>query len=420
MENSVVIVGGGISGLVAALELSKNDIKVTVLEARDRFGGRIHTDFHESTIIENGAEFVHGNLPASFDLIHRYGLSVVPIEGEHVNLASLESASDRDWDKLMKKMKSVNPDISLKSFLNKYFDGETFQGLRNSATLFAEGYDLADPELASTNGLYNEWSEDDEKQYRIKGGYKRLIDALCDDCTKRGCSLYTSQIVRNIHWGKNKVELVTSKEVRFEFNKVILTIPAGVWKSRNTASGYIHFTPSLEEHVKDFDKIGFGHVLKIDLLFKSAFWEWQYKNTVFFFSDADVHTWWTQSPEKNGLLTGWVGGPAANRLKEKFTGDILQAAIQSLSEIFNISSEWLGQNLILNKITDWQQLPFSCGGYTFPTIASDDIKKRLATPIENTVFFAGEAIDITSTPGTVEAAIKSGQDCAKKILNIKY
>ena len=206
----------------------------------------------------------------------------------------------------------------------------------------------------------------------------------------------------------------------FEANKVILTIPAGVWKSRKTASGYIHFTPSLDEQINNFDNIGFGSVIKIVLLFRSAFWEDQHKNAGFFFTDAGVRTWWTQSPEKNGLLTGWVGGPQADRLKQKFSGDILLAAIQSLSETFSISSGWLRENLILNKITDWQQLPFSCGGYSFPTVGSDEIKLKLATPIQNTIFFAGEALDLTSTPGTVEAAIKSGQECANKLLRSLY
>ena len=115
-------------------------------------------------------------------------------------------------------------------------------------------------------------------------------------------------------------------------------------------------------------------------------------------------------------MTGWVGGKQANRLKKKYAGDILQAAIRSLAETFRISPEWLRENLILNRITDWQELPFSRGGYSFPTVGSSEVKTSLAKPIENTLFFAGEAVDLTSTPGTVEAAIKSGQDCANKVL----
>jgi monoamine oxidase len=420
MENSVVIVGAGVSGLVAATEILKNGIPVTVLEARERFGGRIHTDSHESIIIENGPEFVHGKLPATFELIRNYGLSVIPVEGEHFNLGSTDrDDSYMDWEKLLTQMKALRADMPLKSFLNKYFGEERFSGLRNSATQFAEGYDLADPELASTTGLYKEWSEDDEKQYRIRGGYKKLIDALCDDCTQRGGSLLTSQVVRKIQWEKNKTEIFTAKGVRFEANRVILTIPAGVWNSRDSMSGYIDFTPSLDEQIKGFERIGFGLVIKIVLLFKSAFWEEQYKNAGFFFSDADVRTWWTQSPEKNGLLTGWVGGPAVDRLREKFSGDILGAAIESLSEIFSLPAEWLREHLIFNKITDCQQLPYTRGGYSFPAVGSNDVKMKLATPVENTIFFAGEAIDFSSTPGTVEAAIKSGQACAKNILSVR-
>src|SRR5882757_4570500 len=76
MGKSVVIIGGGIAGLSAANELLRNGCTITLLEAKDRFGGRIHT-LHENKLpIELGAEFVHGKSKPLLKAIRIAGLSM--------------------------------------------------------------------------------------------------------------------------------------------------------------------------------------------------------------------------------------------------------------------------------------------------------------------------------------------------------
>jgi monoamine oxidase len=80
----VIIIGAGASGLMAAYELSLAGKKVAVIEARPRFGGRIHTisNGNFSIPVELGAEFIHGNLKLTKNLLKKAGIDSIEVEGE--------------------------------------------------------------------------------------------------------------------------------------------------------------------------------------------------------------------------------------------------------------------------------------------------------------------------------------------------
>src|SRR5436190_20594901 len=82
-DPDILIVGAGIAGISAALELARAGLRVTVLEARDRVGGRILTQ-HDTTLnrpIELGAEFVHGFAPEILQVAQQHNIPVTEAEG---------------------------------------------------------------------------------------------------------------------------------------------------------------------------------------------------------------------------------------------------------------------------------------------------------------------------------------------------
>ena len=82
--------------------------------------------------------------------------------------------------------------------------------------------------------------------------------------------------------------------------------------------------------------------------------------------------------------------------------------------------EVLKNRLYHHKIYCWYNDPYAKGGYSYPTLYTEQAKKILTEPVYDTIYFAGEAVTASESHGTVEAALQSGKDVAGKLLeNIK-
>jgi monoamine oxidase len=420
-NETIIIIGAGASGLIAAKELAQNGKHIILLEAQDRLGGRMHTLYPEnsSSPIEAGAEFVHGNLPVTLKLLKEYDLSFKKISGRMINTNSRDSRlrdnHENGWGEMIRRMEELEKDLTLSDFLTTYFHEDKYASLRKSAEGFANGFDLADPKTVSTFALRDEWDHEQEEQYRITGGYKKLVDALCKDCLDKGCEIHISEMAQKIEWRKDHVTVSTNTGKKFSGSKIIITVPAGVWHANKSA---IQFEPRISEKIDAFQHIGFGSIIKIILLFKTPFWEKKYKNAGFIISQEQIPVWWSQLPAKSNLLTGWLGGVLAKQMKGKSIDAILDASLQSLANAFELELEYLKKILISSHIFNWDDDVFSRGGYSFSMIDSADTRQQLREPMENTLFFAGEALYDGLMPGTVEAAFQSGLDCCDKILSI--
>ena len=150
----IVVIGAGAAGLMAARELGRAGRKVTVLEARDRCGGRIHPlpvgEFGYPA--EGGAEFVHGEAPVTHGLLREAGLSVVPIQGTRWTVKdgkfSREKSQDPHEAELLKALQALKDDLTVAEFLRRNFAGPEYDRLRHSIERMVESYDAADPEHA--------------------------------------------------------------------------------------------------------------------------------------------------------------------------------------------------------------------------------------------------------------------------------
>src|SRR5690242_4699010 len=143
----ILIIGAGASGLMAARELLKAGKSVTVLEARNRPGGRIHTLHDEafSSPVELGAEFIHGHLPLTLQLLKEAGIKYYPVVGTMLELENgqpVQSAYlNKDWELFETRIAQLEKDESIDNFLDEYFAGDRYARLKESVKGFARGYD---------------------------------------------------------------------------------------------------------------------------------------------------------------------------------------------------------------------------------------------------------------------------------------
>jgi monoamine oxidase len=416
----VLVIGAGACGLTAARALAEKHHSVTVVEARDRVGGRIHTIKSGFSLpVEGGAEFMHGKQPQTLALIEEAKSGAVLLEGNRYQLwnGQLQDGDffDGQWNELTEALQKLRTDTDMASFLSAHFGKEEFRALRQKVKGFVEGYDAAELNKVSALALKEEWAEsDDEHQYHIDGGYSKLMLHLHEKVTRAQGAVVLSAPVTEIQWSKGNVRVVTATGRLLEAGRVIVTVPLGVLQRDK-----IRFTPELPAHRAAFRKIGFGGVMKFFIEFKSAFWEHRRERPLnelaFMFSDAEVPTWWSQLPAKQPLLTGWLGGPGTTRASHSRDA-LFEKAMKSLQYIFDCSRLQLNSEIVNWDIADWTTDPYAFGAYAFPTVDTKEARSFLSRPIHDTIFFGGEALYEGAAMGTVEAALANGHIVAEKIL----
>jgi monoamine oxidase len=421
-QHDVIIIGAGAAGLISALEISLTGRSVAVIEASERCGGRINTNYTDNGYpVELGAEFVHGKLPITQELAKKAGLKMYEVGGSVWQKKDGEITRQKDFIEdfsvLEKKFNGIDHDLSVAGFMDKHLQGAAFEELRFSLQNYVEGYYAADMNKASTFALRDELTKADDEQYRLEKGYQYLIGYLEKECRKHGVQFYFSQPVKELSWKQNDVEAMTEKG-SFKAKKVIVTASIGVLQKDR-----IGFSPTLPHLKETAQKLGYGHVIKINLWFEKAFWKNKeftskknLKDLNFLFSEETVPTWWTQHPKDEPLLTGWLAGPKALTLQTLRDEELIKKALHSLSTIFNSGLIHLNQQLKKATVYNWSADPHFNGAYSYAVINGEEHMKEILRPVDNTVYFAGEGLHHGNEIGTVEAALQSGRNVSQQVV----
>jgi monoamine oxidase len=269
--------------------------------------------------IELGAEFIHGNLPLTKGLLKNAGAGINAVRGRiwQKKEGAFRELEDflEDYKNLEEKLRALTRDKTVASFMEEDLHGDEYHDLKSSLCNYTEGYYAADMERASTFAVRDEFFRDEEEQYRPAGGYLQLIDHLHQECLKMGVEIFLSRPVMELHWQRGSATAVTEQEI-FRGQKALLTVPIGVLQKER-----ICFKPALPAVNKAAGSLGYGHVIKVILVFDSAFWQEQphmshdLTDLGFLFTGEEIPTWWTQFPTQYPVLTGWLGGPKAEALQ---------------------------------------------------------------------------------------------------------
>jgi monoamine oxidase len=433
--------GAGAAGLAAARDLSLAGIKVIVLEARDRVGGRIHTHHDSYTVpIEFGAEFVHGKDPRLLQIIEAANAPFYDVTDRHWYFGNgLRSDSHDFWNKLtalMDLMDTDEPDRPFQDFLDSLPNDETTARAKAVATLYVEGFHAASVKRIGVHGLIKANEAEDEidgdHSFRILGGYDVVTETLLAEAQAHCAVVHLNTTIKELRWQRNQVEAVCIADKRLQVfcgSHAVITLPLGVLQAKAHQRGAVRFVPDLPRATQAaIDGIAMGYANRIVLKFRERFWEKLESQSreqredlsqlgFFHFPEAAVPTWWTMLPVRAPVLVGWVGGPVA----EQFTGRdkefVVDQALASLGQIFGVSEDRMQKLLSASYWHDWGADPFSRGAYAYLPVNGLEAQQTLARSVDETLFFAGEAISVGHI-GTVHGAIETGQHAAKEILGV--
>src|SRR4030088_2628604 len=361
----IVVIGAGAAGLMAARELARAGKRVTILEARDRCGGRIHplpaAEFGYPA--EGGAEFVHGEAPVTHGLLREAGLSLLPIRGTQWTMEdgkfSREESQDPHAAELHKAVQELKDDLTVAEFLRRHFAGPEYDRLRHSIERMVEGYDAADPERASILALREEWMAGGRNtQARIIGGYGALVEFLTAECRNHGVAIHLGSAVSAIEAGNGRSVVRCASGGAHGCDAVVLTVPLPLLKE-------IVLPPAERERVAAAAQIGFGNVIKILLRFETRWWvdkRMDLADLTFLLSDATIPVWWTQHPAEHPVLTGGLGGPKTEGMARLNEHELIEAGLASLAEIFGLDPKQLMRNLVAARAINQGEEPFAGGG----------------------------------------------------------
>ena len=432
---SVLVAGAGLAGLAAARDLTAMGAAVTVVDARDRVGGRVWTireGFADNQHAEAGGDIIDdnhdgiralaGELKLKMTRIFRWGWGYVRLDGSGRPRVARRAAS-RGWDRLAA---ALGPAIEPYRLAEQRWDTPIAAHIarRSVATWLDEvhadeelrsiaaglrGFFLADPEELSLIALVDQFGASEPvapgAAYRIEGGNDRLATALAAPLGDR--LRLKTEVIAISHRG-NAVRVAVKhahKQSQLACDYVVIALPASVVRR-------IPCTPSLPSHQHEaFARLKYGRATKTLLQFSKRFWRAPGRPRAFG-SALPLGAVWEGNEEQRGragILTLVAGGGASDATQAIVARDGPAGLVNAL--------EWLGSknaDLIASRQIVWEHDPWARGGYAFFDPAFDPaLRAWLARPFGR-LFFAGEHTS-AKWQGYMNGAVESGRRAAAEI-----
>uniref|UniRef100_A0A0D6QVW7 Amine oxidase domain-containing protein n=1 Tax=Araucaria cunninghamii TaxID=56994 RepID=A0A0D6QVW7_ARACU len=427
---SVIVIGGGFAGLAAAHALHNASFKVTLLESRDRIGGRVYTDYSFGFPVDMGASWLHGVCKENplAPIIGRLGLSLYRTSGDNSVLYDhdLESYALYDMDgkqvppevvtrvgeafeDIIEETKKVRDefleDMSVKQAFSIVLERRPDlrqHGLSQKVLQWylcrMEGWFAADADIISLKTWDQEELLEGGHGLMVQGYYP-VLQALAE-----GLDIRLNHRVTKISRHYNGVKVAVENGTILVADAAIITIPLGVLKA-NT----IKFEPPLPEWKEAaISDLGVGNENKIALCFQEVFWpNVEFLGVVAPTSYGCSYFLNLHKATGHAVLVYMPAGSLANDIEKMSDEAAASFAVLQLKRILPHALEpvkWL--------VSRWGIDCNSLGCYSYDIVGKPyDLYERLRIPVDN-LFFAGEATS-TLYPGTVHGAFATGIEAAK-------
>lgn len=431
----IIVVGAGMAGLVAARLLHDSGFEVTVLEARERLGGRVWTDDRVGAPVDLGGSWVHGVAGNPLALwCERLGVRLISSEADRLLIDERASASTRTAQRrrAVLGVGAFNTAIAFASWKSKFLTNvrgprsvsvkEAIEPLLHTSWLpeidrlviatFVEGSEGVNGSVWDQLSA-EEWfpSEGLDGNAQPQGGFKPLLEDAA-----RGLDIRLNSPVTVLAWHAGGVTATLQNGERLEAERAVVTLPVGLLRD-----GRFRLDPpppSAQQQAIGRLGYGAGVLAKVYLRFPHVFWPEKSKWFGRLPNAPDrrgTFNTFVSHTEETGLpiLLSFANGHSAIRYDLELSDDeVKQAALASLRKMFGGNKVPEPEAFVFPR---WLSDPWSRGGYTYPAIGSPpEDHDDHARPLGSRVFFAGEATEPVEY-GTVHAALWSGEQAAEAI-----
>ena len=424
--HSCIVVGAGFAGLTAAYRLTAAGWNVTVLEARNRTGGRAWSyRFPQAPelVCELGGEWIgndHARILAlakelNVDLEpHTYRVWLLQHDQLHAPGAWNFSAESRAaWKRFMDKYKSSTEqekrhldDYDWWTWLGKIGITDDDRRIREimDSTDYGESIRQVSAYVAADEYVDTDYinpDSTDEMDLHVRGGNSVLIDAIAARLTPG--ALHLNSPVKSITQRAGRVTVSTTND-KFTADSCIFTAPASVLNS-------IHFHPPLSAaKTLAADELEYGRIIKTQMLFDRRFWPAENFSLM---SDETSHQYFhtTQGqPGPRGILCSYAIGDKADVLASQTKPDRQAQLMRNLHPV----SPDAAAALIDTIDQPWQDDPWVHGAYAMYRPGQWFRVRPLLEQPHGKVLFAGEHLG--ECQGFMEGAVSTGEIAANHLL----
>ncbi len=393
-EGKILIIGAGAAGLYAGYLLKSKGIDFEILEASNVHGGRMgkNTTFADYTI-DTGAQWLHGRNNILGDLIEQSNTKTTRDETELTYWFNGQLVNSLPKDPFIFEEDNL-PDISFKDYAIQ-------QGFGSEYASIVEG--IAGDQGASASLLSAYWNSKDEENwvsgdedFKFQDSYFDFIDKQFAQPIMDKIKLNT--VVSSIDYSTNQTIITDSLGTQYTADKVIVTVPISILKLNEIA-----FLPPLPaEQTEAFAKFGMGPGMKVFLKFTTAFY-----NDVTYGGEicaAYINDTIGKSTTNHTLLA-FVMGDQAQSLTDLGSDSAITNAL--LTELDTMYSGQASANFVDSIVINYTNKPFIKGSYGFSTIGMGNARTVAAKPVNEKIYFAGEAMNLNGHHQTVHGAVES-------------
>ena len=450
-KGTIGIIGAGAAGLYAADYLLAKGINVIIFEASDRIGGRIRSLrpfdktgpglwFNQNAKIsgefpvELGSDRVYGSNSIWAKFIHQQKLQTLSIgdftadkfliNGAVVNYQ--DAIANGDFESAVNFLQNIESQTDFNTSVQQRINS---QGIASTMNFMLDG--LIGNKFGTSNSRLNIGVVGESLSLRQRNSDVLLLannpqaDALIEGFIRASEKVELNSVVKSVSYEGDKVAITGEKFVdgasqafNVEVDKVIVTVPISVLKA-----GDISFSPALPVEKTDaFSKIGMDAAIRVTLDFRKNFWGAGFRSLYGACNGPEYFNSGEGRSTVARTLSITVSGAKAEELSPLGT-DIIPLLLEELDSAYDgMASEDIRLDAVEGKfiaaVQDWSKEPYIKGGMSYlkpgGTLTHREV---LSKPVNQKVFFAGEATDFSGESGTVNGALISGERVAIEVIS---